>query len=93
MKKRLEFDPDDIRAGQRAMMNKVVEIFNYNIEINDEAADSNVTIADLSEEEIKAPLWKKWKAISELPEIDTDGKVTIKDVAQAYNDLLKAIKA
>lgn len=91
MKKKLEFDNDDLRSGQRAMMNKIVEVFNYNIDITNEVEDGNVTIADLSEEEIKAP-WKKWKALSELPEIDTDTKTTIKDVAEAYNNLLKAIK-
>lgn len=92
MKKKLEFTNDDLRTGQRAMFNKIVEVVNYNIEIEaSNVEDGSVGIAQLSEEEVKAPLWKKWQALSELKELSDTA--TKKDIIDAYNTLVKAINA
>lgn len=95
MKKKLEFSNDDYRIGQRALFEKVVEVVNYNIEIetggNGELAEDSVGIAELSEKQIKAPLWTKWQALAALEELSDTA--TKKDIVDAYNKLIKAIKA
>ena len=67
--KKLEFTPDDIRMGNRAMLDKIVEA------INSKAGSSN-----------KAKL-------DEVEELDVEKKLTNKDVAEAFNKLLQALKS
>lgn len=67
--KKLEFTPDDIRMGNRAMLDKIVEA------INSKASGVN-----------KAKL-------DEVEELDTEKKLTNKDVAEAFNKLLQVLKA
>lgn len=63
-----EFSQDDLRAGNRQMMDKLAEHIN------------------------KMSSGSKSKDFKNLEELDVESKLTIKDVAQAYNELLKAIK-
>lgn len=67
--KKLEFTPDDIRSGTRAMMDKIVEA------INSKAAGVNKTKLD------------------EIEELDVEKKLTNKDVAEAFNKILQALKS
>lgn len=67
--KKLEFTPDDIRSGNRAMMDKIVEA------INSKSSGVNKTKLD------------------EVEELDVEKKLTNKDVAEAFNKLLQALKA
>ncbi len=67
--KKLEFTPDDIRMGNRAMLDKIVEA------INSKAAGVNKTKLD------------------EVEELDVEKKLTNKDVAEAFNKLLQALKS
>jgi len=61
-----EFTQDDLRSGNRQMMDKLVAHVNT---LGGEARD-----------------------FSKIEELDLESKLTIKDVAEAYNKLVKALQ-
>lgn len=61
-----EFTQDDLRAGQRQMIDKLVA------HVNTMSGES--------------------KDFSKIEPLDTDGKLTVKEVAEAFNSLLKALQ-
>lgn len=63
-----EFTHDDIRMGQRAMLDKLA---------------SHVDKLDGK---------AKNKELTKIEELDTESKLTVKEVAEAFNSLLKALK-
>ena len=63
-----EFTHDDMRMGQRAMLDKLA--------------------AHVDKMGGKA----KSKDLSKVEELDTDSKLTVKEVAEAFNSLVKALK-
>lgn len=67
--KKLEFTPDDVRMGNRAMLDKIVDA------INSKASGTNKSKLD------------------EVEELDVEKKLTNKDVAEAFNKLLQALKS
>lgn len=62
-----EFTQDDLRSGQRHMLDKLV-----------------AHVSTLGGES---------KDLSEVDLLDTESKLTVKEVAEAFNQLLKALKA